>query len=493
MALHAAFLAIGLAAVAVNANARLSRPATDSVGRGMRPLEDASIHRASKERVWTDATGTRRTRATLVAVRNDVAKFRRPDGRTAQTPIQRLSQADRRYVRAWQAARERPTLASFGKILVHALGKVSTDPLGARRAFPANATLKDDAPPQKPPPKNAVYVRVSQKFLERQLAPRVARKVPVAESILGSDTFGTAHLVGQPTLRLLPCAEAGLAELRFTGHVHSRTVGYNGPVRIHSHSDTAFAAATRLTLTAAHLSAAPVRTRTRTRSTIDDIATTLPRLRGRIAVAIAWRRAGNQLPLAEQIAARRAATRISREFDQLVAQRVASISASTVAQVAAAQRGLSGTVQELKVSTSQDYLQIVAIAAGSTTWAAAPPRITERPDVEVHVHRTALGGVFAKLNPDGAETLADGMRQWAVQLAAPRITNVAFGMLGEPAPIQARWTDDAEWLTLAWNAPKNRPQDARRQVQLTDAVVPHPAPQRTLAPRVATLPRSGPR
>lgn len=466
----------------------------------------------SSERTWTDATGKRHTRATLIAVDGSRARFKRPNGMTATMSIAKLSAADQMHIAAWQVAKAKPTLEDFGENLAEALTalpKKSTEfAQAAIQSEGANplAKLIDAAAfnaamlnAGEPSPANVVYVRVSQDFLQRQMTREIIRETPVAENILGTDTRGSAHIIGRPKLQFIEHRDGGRANLFYSGHVHSRTVGYNGPVIIHSHGVTSFSAAAQLAITPDRLTATPVNTRAVTRSTIDNITSTLPRLRGRIAVAIAWRRAADQLPIAEEIAANRAATKISREFDAIVASKVKNISKFAADQFAAARSQLNGATPALRYSTTNDYLQVVAIAPKSKAWASEPPRLASRPDVEVHIHRgtvnTALAAMrspprsntvpSAKTNP--ANTfLRDLLTQWAVTTASPNATSTAAEVLRETPRIDVNWSADNHWLTLAWNGPR-RAQENRQpspsQQQPSQIAIQRSQPQPTTRPR----------
>jgi hypothetical protein len=449
----------------------------------------------TQERDWTDASGKRRTRATLVSVENGVARFRRHDGRSANMTIAKLSAADQDFIAKWNRVDEPSGLAKMGKSFADALTTWPSKSLDLKES--AEKQLQDAKATLAPPlPANAIYVRISEELLQRQLSREITRQMPVAENILGTNTYGHAHVVGKPQIHLLPGQMNGAAEIRFIGHVHSRTTGRNGPIQIHSHSDTAFSAVARLTLSPTNLTASAVTTRAKTNSTIDNMTTSLPRLRGRIALAIARRRAAEQLPIAERIAADRAATKISREFDQIVATRVKKISEIAAAQLT----GLRGDghnekdVPQVQISSTEDYLQVVAVWPDAAPWTREPKRLAHRPDVEVHVHRAAVNSTLAEINSTGSAKPAIfpiSLSRWALNVALPRRGNAAAGVFNGRPQLDVTWSDDSEWLQLSWHGEQANPHLTPRTN--TTQFAERPAVGRNNSSRVATSPRTMPR
>lgn len=445
---------------------------------------------AARERVWTDVSGKRKTRATLLSVEGPTAQFRRADGRIAHMSIDRLSAADQKAIAAWQAPDLRPRFNDLGKSMMDIITAWPTKGLDASKsALDRIDELQQES--ATPPPSNAVYVRVSQAFLERRMARDVKRETKVDEEILGTRNVGIAHTTGRPTLRLLPNQDKGRAELYFTGHVHSKTVGYNGPVQIHSHSDTKFRSVAHLTLMPDKLTAEPCRTWTSTDSTIDHITSSLPRLRGRIAVNIAWRRANQQLAQAEAIAARRAADRITREFDKAASERLSGLSDFARKQLANSQAAL-GTNDPferpptVQCSTTNEYLQIVVVSPDATPWADEPARLADRPDIEVHIHRRAMSKAVADARlQSGAKRetspiLRYWLSRWAVNVVLPRVGDVLAGSDNDALRIDAQWSEDDEWLTLVWRQPADKTTVAVRTMK----------PQATTAAQWATTNRA---
>src|SRR5207249_8662678 len=99
-----------------------------------------------------------------------------------------------------------------------------------------------------------------------------------------------SRTTGKTRFVLHPNDGQALGEVEFVGEVHGQTVGRNGPATLQYRSDSTFRAHKRLTIGESGLSASPATADAPTRLTATDIQTNLPRLRGRIAQRIAWRR-----------------------------------------------------------------------------------------------------------------------------------------------------------------------------------------------------------
>ncbi len=62
-------------------------------------LAGADRGQAEESRKWSDAGGTYSVVAEFVELKDGVVRLRREDGRIARIPLDRLSEADQRYVR----------------------------------------------------------------------------------------------------------------------------------------------------------------------------------------------------------------------------------------------------------------------------------------------------------------------------------------------------------------------------------------------------------
>jgi hypothetical protein len=396
-----------------------------------------------RERTWTDFTGRRQTKATLLAASAQSARFRRHDGFELISPTTRLSSADRAYV---QSALRDLQESRWSKSL---LGGVS-DWLGSLRTDKRSDTLADGASPA-PAPANVVYVRLSEPLLRRFAARDVNRQSDVADRILGTSIFGTAATTGRIELALIPDSRRARADLLLRGTSNSTTTGYNGPVRIHSRGVTRFASRKSLWLDEQGVHTAPARTNAITTTQTTGISTNLPGLRRRIALRIASRRIAASRSQADAIASQRAAARVGREWDRIVDRQLSEVTQSITAQFVSMAVDPKRAASRIEYSTTAEYLELIVFRreAASELIAKAPPRAANRPDVEVQLHTSLVRNpvVRSQLPVILRSVVNSFIDRSAVKTAVAESTpNVAENWSLQSAA-------DAPWITLVWNRP----------------------------------------
>ncbi len=156
-------------------------------------------------------------------------------------------------------------------------------------------------------------VRVNGRWISTGSQEPVDIQEPVRETILGTDVRGTGHMVGSRTLQLVPCEEHALFAIRVEGVLDSDTIGYKGPARIYSHSETPFVAQKLIQFGPNGLTAQPAQCAASVSTDIQDVDVTC---RSQCVEKIAWRRTFQQKPAAEREAAWKAERRIARRVDQ---------------------------------------------------------------------------------------------------------------------------------------------------------------------------------
>ena len=409
-----------------------------------------------RDRMWTDFTGRRQTRAVLLAANTQSARFRRHDGIELSTPVARLSSVDRAHVldalRDVQGSRRSKSLLED---VSGWLGSLRTDKRkdenGANGA--AAATLPGGNS-SAPVPANVVYVRLSELLLRRFAARDFNRQGDVAERILGTSIFGTAATTGRIELTLIPDPRRARADLLLRGTSNSTTTGYNGPVRIHSRGVTQFASRKSLWLDAQGVHTAPARTNAITKTRTTGISTDLPGLRRRIALRIASRRIAASRSRGDAIASQRAAVRVGREWDRTLDRQLNEMTQSITAQFASMAVDPKHAASRIEYSTTAEYLELVVFRreTASETLAEAPPRAANRPDVEVQLHASLVRNPLVR-------SQLPGLLRSVVNSFIER--NGMKAALAEPMPkVAENWSlqsaTDEPWITLVWNHPAVR-------------------------------------
>ncbi len=192
---------------------------------------------------------------------------------------------------------------------------------------------------------------------------------PVNECILGTRILGQAYANGQVTTRLLPSQGSIRLELVMQSHVTSIGIGYNGPVKAHTESNSDVLATKVLTITEQGISASPATAAANLRSRLRGIEHPLPIVR-----RIAANKAAQQKPQSEAIARQRLEVQTETSFDhQVEAQLQTSgsrLALTTDALVLLNRLGLHEPVRHL--SSDQQHVRvdswIRAEAAGLRPW-----------------------------------------------------------------------------------------------------------------------------
>lgn len=289
-----------------------------------------------------------------------------------------------------------------------------------------------------------VFVRVREDFLASAFAEPVDVTEDVREIILGTDVRGKGHIVGQRSLELVPSVDRALLSIVVQGTIHSDTVGFNGPARIYSRSETPFTARKLVSFTPDGLSFEPATCSATTHSDIQDVDVTC---NSACVERIAWRRTFKQKSAAEWEAARKAERRVERRVDKEAnpqLEKAAERYQNRVRQPLL-DRGL---FPQWHLSTSDDELSMTVLQLGHGGLGAAgtPPELTEEGAIRLQVHHTwfnnllegFLGGMILKeerLQQLAQDLLGrvpeelkrdEGEEPWTVRFAARRPIAVTF-------------------------------------------------------------------
>lgn len=159
-------------------------------------------------------------------------------------------------------------------------------------------------------------VHVSARLLDQLTRQPIEREFPVEDTILGISFSGKARSKSAMRVVLAPDEQRAVFDVVLTGVARSRTTGKSGPVCIHCQGVTRFTASKRFHLTDDGLTSLPVQCRVETNSTVTDITSEWPGLRGRIAVRLARRRSDQTHTEAEQISACHNQERIAQAFEE---------------------------------------------------------------------------------------------------------------------------------------------------------------------------------
>jgi hypothetical protein len=399
---------------------------------------------SATSREWTNASGTKHVWAVLLRVEGDTLWLRRSDGKLATTTISQLSKADREYV-----ARNPPRTASdsTAESKPNGIATKIADKVQSMAELPGWTKGSQPENPKRLVPAALVYVRVSRQFLEDYVERSVRQTRPVTDVILGARVRGQSHTRGNTNLELLPSSGRLSGRIAFDGTVHADTRAYKGPVILHQFSDSTFRSSKLISFDEKGLRVTRARTVARTDVTTTSIDTCLPRLRGRIARRIAWRRVAGSQRQAESITAQHTAARISRDFDERIDRSVAKV--KEVFRSKTPQWKLEGQEArtEMRFRSSANSVEMAVVRREATTEERQlrPPKVDGNPDVAVRMHRAML--TRAMIDPKVQTDLAPLF----LKLLNARFarSQEADSKAGKESPADtSKWSFDLDWLAL---------------------------------------------
>ena len=319
-------------------------------------------------------------------------------------------------------------------------------------------------------PPNAIYVRISQPYLNRYVKHRVFKRAAVSDCILDTPVQGTSQTTGRTDLTLIPDPKRARMELRLSGVADISTVGTHDPVWIYTHSLTGFRSAKHILVDDRGIAPSPARTNARTRSTTTGISTSLGPILGRIALRVAWRRVNESRGMADCISADHTARRINRELDRATSDAVAHIrTAMTLVQHSLENHQIKQP--RLLTSTTSDYLQIILLSDDANerdiaSFVDAPAADPARPDIELVIHSAV---VFAALKDSDVRASFQPVLSSPWYQSLLKFSTAALGPTDQDphAGYSMQWSEGGEWLTLKWNARSNANKEKESVAQVS--------------------------
>jgi hypothetical protein len=221
---------------------------------------------------------------------------------------------------------------------------------------------------------------------------------------------------------------------------------------LHQISDSTFRATKTIALDGSGLKVAPTATTAPTRLTTTSIGTSLPRLRGRIATRIAWRRVGSSQGAAERITGEHTAAIISNDFDERTNASLAKLQEVFRSKIPELNSDQGPMTAELRFRTNKDSVEMamVRVDAADAERKLRPPAVEGNPDVAVRVHRAMLTQaitdpqVRADLAPLFAKLLKGRFDRKELVAAGDEVGRAAES---------TKWSINLDWLALDFTDP----------------------------------------
>jgi hypothetical protein len=297
-------------------------------------------------------------------------------------------------------------------------------------------------------PAALVYVRVSRDFLEEFVERNVRKHKPVRDCILGARIAGESLTLGKTRLTLIPSNVDLRANIRFDGTVRSRTRGYKGPVVLHNIADSTFHARKLIALDDDFgLSVAPAVTNIATRLRTMCITTSLPRLRGRIATRIAWRRVSRSHGQAEAITEDHTADDIRSDLDARINRSMAHVQRVFGSKIPELETGRSPVPTDVRFRCRTEYLEMALVREDATVEERKlrPPPAQENSDVSLRVHRTLFTSAIR--DPQLLQNMAP-LFEKLLDARAKQVSNTGSKSSDQSGGSDAEWAINLEWVSL---------------------------------------------
>jgi hypothetical protein len=295
-----------------------------------------------------------------------------------------------------------------------------------------------------------VQVRLSHEYLASFLERNVLRHSSVHETILGTEVVGDATTQGATQLVLHSSPDRAVIEVLLEGTVEARTIGRNGPVRMHSSSRSPFKSRKVIYLDADGIAAKPASTNAHTRSTTHQIRSTLPGLRGRIAERIGSNRAAQLHAQAEAIASRNTERRLNREFDRSVSEALKN--ARGAVQNKLVSLPIGKLADNWRYRSESGFVEMVLTNPDATIPLELPANSFETDAaIAVRIHRNAVrraltdNNVRESLQPLLASIMSHNSLEPAGEKQPDGIAAQSVSVRNAPE-FRVSWSRDCQWL-----------------------------------------------
>ena len=410
-------------------------------------------------RTWSDTTGRFHTEGALLGADRSGVRLQKSHGSVITVAIARLSEQDQQFVAnfiksqspaADKSSREvsgsTHVVSSSGNASAGWISNLATGLSSSAEPSKGNAGAVASVgrlvlQPVPPMPENVVYVRLSRKFLERMALHDINRRATVKDNVLGYNVVGDSHTTGSMDLELHPSDQCGLAEVHLFGTTTYNTVADAGPIQVLTSGVTRFASAKAFRFDDTCLHLGPAATNAETSSKVAGVHTSLPGLRGQIALRIGGQRAAENRAEAASITAEHTKSRVNKEFDESANADVAKLWKTL--ETATASLPADDPLRQCRwnASSTKDALQIVLLEPASDHGhrVPAPAPILADAEVEVQVHVAMV-----------RRAIIDAQLQKLLEPVSLRLA-AAPGSSSANRPT-IRWSSDQNWLSLSWQS-----------------------------------------
>ncbi|HEY2411663.1 MAG TPA: hypothetical protein VGI40_05450 [Pirellulaceae bacterium] len=227
----------------------------------------------------------------------------------------------------------------------------------------------------------------SQRFAAAGIERDVDQVSAVNDNIMGTSLHGTARLVGHTTLSLDDNPNVASMNILLGGTAWSNSIGYNGPVTIHSSAATSVSARKNIVMNADGMVGYASCASCGTRSTIHSICAKCG-----LIEKIAWKKAGQQKGEAEAIGSQHASARVSGQMDREAGRMIAEQNERYLDKVRNPLLRKGEFPEELNFSSTPDRVHVRSLQESPGLIAAPdePPGFSRDYDLAARMHESAV-------------------------------------------------------------------------------------------------------
>lgn len=240
-------------------------------------------------------------------------------------------------------------------------------------------------------PSARLALRISEPLMSQLIRKEVDRTSQVNRTLFDAQVLGQARTTGRLSLELRPGGDHAAFCLVFRGTTVSKTIGYLGPARIYSVRSTPFEARTLIDFKNRRFSYQPAEITIFPSQVEESIASTVSGIRGQIVRTVASRKLDHLREELDDIADDDAATHVCQSLNAAVERRLSRMNRRLRV------RDYLQTLQfqqsqdwKLHVSTTDDYLQVCLLDAGSAASSVQQPTAPAKAPIELWLHRSML-------------------------------------------------------------------------------------------------------
>ena len=222
----------------------------------------------------------------------------------------------------------------------------------------------------------------------------IEEKVPVNDNILGTLVQGSGQLVGKTSASFVPSRDSAIIRVTFEGKLPTKTVGANGPVRVHSNNAATVTTVKDIVLTDQSIKTTRATTEVQHSSQITHVDYTWP---GPVVRMMASNQIQNRKPASDAESKRLMKLRFNQRVDEEVDESMKSFTdyLNTTAKEWGGGKGLSVQIDRMATTYHQLMLKAVVGKKHQLTTLTEAPTVKTNAELLVQLHESLVHNVCA--------------------------------------------------------------------------------------------------